>query len=121
MSKKKGTTVPLDQFLKPDTKITSWAEEDDFDADRRPSAVTWLEPFSHHGVAAGKAIVTRTFVPIANLSLVLQFQQRPYLQGLMFDQQRQQSLPQGHTTTCLIALHTRCTLAMCHMNCSKGM
>ena len=33
MSKKKGTTVPLDQFLKPDTKITSWAEDEDFDAD----------------------------------------------------------------------------------------
>lgn len=27
MSKKKG--IPLDQFLKPDTNITNWAEEDD--------------------------------------------------------------------------------------------
>ena len=48
MSAKKGTTVPLDQFLKPDTKITSWAEDEDFDADSKPcctlesSLAVWL-------------------------------------------------------------------------------
>ncbi len=33
MSSKKGTTLPLDQFLKPNPKITNWAEDEDFDAD----------------------------------------------------------------------------------------
>lgn len=44
MSKKKGTTVPLDQFLKPDTKITSWAEDEDFDADCTANAARPLVP-----------------------------------------------------------------------------
>lgn len=34
-SKKRGVAVPLNEFLQPDTKITSWAEDEDFDADSK--------------------------------------------------------------------------------------
>lgn len=34
-TKKKGIPVPLNAFLQPDTKITSWAEDEDFDADSK--------------------------------------------------------------------------------------
>lgn len=57
-SKKKGTTVPLDQFLKPDTKITSWAEDEDFDADSKPCrsvtrGLLCATPCDHHMQTCG--------------------------------------------------------------------
>ena len=71
MSKKKGTTVPLEQFLKPDTKITSWAEEDDFDADRRLSAIPWLKLHSKHVFAADRKKCNKTVRPDSNFETCL--------------------------------------------------
>ena len=50
-SKKKGVPVPLNQFLQPDTKITSWAEDEDFDADSKfpyPSSLLLPDTVGRH-------------------------------------------------------------------------
>ena len=50
-TKKKGIPVPLNAFLQPDTKITSWAEDEDFDADSKfpcPSSLLLRDTVGSH-------------------------------------------------------------------------